>query len=87
MQESAGKCRRVQVSTGNCENHLFISQGESRHINGVCKGEVGEEGVQGGKTTRERERERRGLGSDLADSVLMRERREGAAAASWQVGE
>ncbi len=32
MQESMGKCRRVQASTGNCENHLFISQGESRCI-------------------------------------------------------
>ncbi len=33
MQESVGECRRVQVSTGNCENQDFIGQGESRRIN------------------------------------------------------
>jgi len=39
MQESVGERRRVQASvgkywkaTGNCENHLFIGQGESRRI-------------------------------------------------------
>ncbi len=47
------------------------------------EGEVGEEVVRGSETMREREM--RGLGSDTADTVHMRERRE-VAAASQQVG-
>ncbi len=34
-----------------------------------------------------RERERRGLGSDMADTVHVRERREAMVAASWRLRE
>ena len=73
MQESAGECRRVQASTGNCENHLFIGQGESRHISSKERGGGGGRWCAGAKQTtatiggemtagRERGREQEGEG-------------------------
>ena len=49
------------------------SEGGLSGRHGTCKGEVGEEGVQGGEMMRERER--MGLGSDTADKAHVRERR------------
>ncbi len=58
-------------------------EGGPRSQHSAHEGEVGEEGFQGGKMTREKER--RGPGSDSADSAHIRERKE--VVASWQVGE
>src|SRR6266571_2206408 len=51
MQESAGECRRVQASTGNCKNHLFIGQGESRRISSKERGGGGGRWCAGAKQT------------------------------------